>query len=81
MAAIAQTAPHREPEPTYAEVNRDIIKTLDPPGKGWFMGMAVILTGLAIGGYAWSRQLKYGLGVTGYTPPIFWGTYITTFVF
>jgi len=81
MAAIAETVPHREPEPTYGDVNRDIIRTLDPPGKGWFMGMAVILTGLAIGGYAWSRQLKYGMGVTGYTPPIFWGTYITTFVF
>ena len=49
MAAIAQTTAPREAEPTYADVNRDIIKTLDPPGKGWFLGMAVILTGLAIG--------------------------------
>jgi len=81
MAAMATSAAPRQAEPTYADVNRDIIRTLDPPGRGWFVGMAVILIGLAIGGYSWSRQLKYGLGVTGYTPPIFWGTYITTFVF
>src|SRR4051812_9582458 len=67
--------------PTYGDVNRDIIKTLDPPGPGWFMGMAVIAVGLAMGGYAFAMQLKYGLGVSSYTPPIFWGTYITTFVF
>jgi len=83
MATMAHPAPApaRVPQPTYAEVNRDIIKTLDPPGRGWFLGMAIILSGLAFGGYCWGRQLKYGLGVTGYTPPIFWGTYITTFVF
>ena len=71
----------REAQPTYGDVNRDIIKTLDPPGLGWFLGMGVIFLGLAIGGFSFARQLKYGLGVTGYTPPIFWGTYITTFVF
>ncbi len=79
MATMARPTPAAEP--TYADVNRDIIRTLDPPGRGWFLGMAVILTGLAFGGFAWMRQLKYGIGVTNYTPPIFWGTYITTFVF
>ncbi|HEY2805898.1 MAG TPA: NrfD/PsrC family molybdoenzyme membrane anchor subunit [Gemmatimonadales bacterium] len=68
-------------EPTYAEVNRDIIRTLDPPGLGWFAAMGVVFVGLMIGGYCFAKQLKYGIGVTGYTPPIFWGTYITTFVF
>ncbi len=79
-ATVAPRAP-REALPTYAEVNRDIIKTLDPPGRGWFLGMGVILTGLLIGGLSWAYQLKLGIGVTNYTPPIFWGTYITTFVF
>ncbi|MFI5207293.1 MAG: NrfD/PsrC family molybdoenzyme membrane anchor subunit [Gemmatimonadales bacterium] len=71
----------RTAQPTWGDVNKDIIRTLEPPGRGWFIGMAVILTGLTIGGLSWMKQLKYGLGVTGYTPPIFWGTYITTFVF
>jgi molybdopterin-containing oxidoreductase family membrane subunit len=82
MATLAHPVPAGAlPEPTYADVNRDIIRTLEPPGRGWFLGMAVILTGLALGAFGWARQLKLGLGVTGYTPPIFWGTYITTFVF
>jgi molybdopterin-containing oxidoreductase family membrane subunit len=80
MATMAPPVPRQAP-PTYAEVNRDIIRTLDPPGKGWFLGMGIILTGLLIGGLAWAYQLKMGIGVTNYTPPIFWGTYITTFVF
>jgi Ni/Fe-hydrogenase subunit HybB-like protein len=80
MATLAQPVAYVA-EPTYADVNRDLIRTLDPPGKGWFAGMAVIVLGLAFGGFCFARQLRYGLGVSGYTPPIFWGTYITTFVF
>ena len=80
MATMAQPQPHAA-QPTYADVNRDIIKTLDPPGAGWLMGMGVIALGLAFGAFCFARQLKYGLGVSSYTPPIFWGTYITTFVF
>jgi molybdopterin-containing oxidoreductase family membrane subunit len=68
-------------EPTYADVNRDVIRTIEPPGRGWFMAMGVILSGLAFGAFCWARQLRWGVGVTGYTPPVFWGTYITTFVF
>ena len=80
MATLAAPL-HDLPAPTYAEVNRDIIATLAPPGKRWYAGMALILAGLAFGGLCWALQLKDGLGITGYTPPIFWGTYITTFVF
>jgi Ni/Fe-hydrogenase subunit HybB-like protein len=80
MGTMAPPQP-RAPQPTWGDVNRDIIKTLDPPGRGWFLGMAVIAVGLAMGGLSWMKQIKYGIGVTGYTPPIFWGTYITTFVF
>jgi molybdopterin-containing oxidoreductase family membrane subunit len=80
MASLAAPVPHL-PEPTYAEVNRDIIATLAPPGRRWFLGMGVVLAGLAFGAFCWAYQLRDGLGVTGYTPPIFWGSYITTFVF
>ncbi|MBI4543208.1 MAG: polysulfide reductase NrfD [Gemmatimonadetes bacterium] len=43
--------------------------------------MGVVLSGLGFGAYCWALQLKYGLGITGYEPPIFWGSYITNFVF
>ncbi|MBI1723085.1 MAG: polysulfide reductase NrfD [Gemmatimonadetes bacterium] len=83
MAAAAPPMPRGAPagEPTYGDVNRDIIKTLAPPGKRWFLGMAIVLSGLAFGAFCWALQLRAGIGVTNYMPPIFWGTYITTFVF
>jgi Ni/Fe-hydrogenase subunit HybB-like protein len=31
--------------------------------------------------FAWLRQLRYGLGVTGLNVPVYWGFYITNFVF
>lgn len=80
MATLA--APVAElPQPTYAEVNRDIVATLLPPNRKWLLGMGLVVLGVAFGGFCWAYQLKDGLGITGYTPPIFWGSYITTFVF
>ncbi len=80
MATLAAPVPEL-PEPTYAEVNRDIVATLLPPNRKWLLGMGLVVLGVAFGGFCWAYQLKDGLGITGYTPPIFWGSYITTFVF
>jgi molybdopterin-containing oxidoreductase family membrane subunit len=40
---------------------------------------AGLLTLLFFG--AWGYQLRYGIGVAGINRPVFWGLYITTFVF
>jgi len=41
-----------------------------------------ILVGLiAVGGYAYYQQWTFGLGVTGLNRPVYWGVYITNFVF
>ena len=54
-----------------------ILKT----GKGFYL-VALLLLAIALWGlYAYSVQLKYGLGVTGLNRPVFWGFYITNFVF
>ena len=68
-------------EPSYADVTRDIVATLRPPGRKYYVGLGLVLLGLAFGAVSWGWQLRYGLGVTGYQPPIFWGTYIACFVF
>jgi molybdopterin-containing oxidoreductase family membrane subunit len=84
MATLAAPVPEQAPveaPPTYAETTRDVVATLRPPGRKYVIGMACVLAGLAFGAFSWAWQLRYGLGVTGYTPPIFWGTYITCFVF
>ena len=54
-----------------------ILKT----GKGFYL-VALLLLAIALWGlFAYSLQLKYGLGVTGLNRPVFWGFYITNFVF
>jgi molybdopterin-containing oxidoreductase family membrane subunit len=66
---------------TYGVVTKDVLRPLFKPSTFYLAGIAVVLCMLAIGGYCWYQQLTWGLGVAGYTPPVFWGVYITTFVF
>ena len=80
MATLAQ--PERPAaRPTYAEVTRDIVATLGNPGRTWYIVFALVLVILAWGAGALLYQVRYGLGVAGYAPPVMWGVYITTFVF
>jgi molybdopterin-containing oxidoreductase family membrane subunit len=56
---------------------RPILET----GKGFYWLVAVLAL-LGFGGLgAWILQLYFGLGVTGLNWPVFWGIYITNFVF
>ncbi len=66
---------------TYGEVTRDILRPLFKPSMAYWSMLGVCLVALAYGGFCWLTQLTYGLGVAGYAPPVFWGVYITTFVF
>ncbi len=50
-----------------------------PPAFWWTAGFFAILLGAGI--YAYFQQLNYGLGMTGLNRPIYWGVYITNFVF
>ena len=66
---------------TYSQVNRDLLKTMEPPGKVYYAILALDLLVLAWGIYAWTYQLRTGMGVTGLNNPVGWGIYIATFVF
>ena len=83
MGTVAEqvTAGAASTDPTYADVTRDVVATLRPPGRRYYIGLGFVLAGLAFGAFSWGWQLRFGLGVTGYQPPIFWGTYIACFVF
>ncbi len=50
-------------------------------GKGFYFGFAMLSLVALFAAFAYFRQFKYGLGVTGLNSPIFWGVYITNFVF
>src|SRR2546428_5433786 len=67
--AEAPTPPSRV---TYDFVTRAIARTLGNPGKGYYalLGSAVGL--LAIGIVCLLLLLRYGLGLAGYSHPVYW---------
>jgi molybdopterin-containing oxidoreductase family membrane subunit len=67
--------------PTYGEITRDIVATLGRPGRTWYVVFGLVLAVLGWGIFALLYQIRFGLGVAGYAPPVQWGVYITTFVF
>ncbi len=65
----------------YEDVNRDILKVLSRPGKGWWVLFSIAVAGVGLFLTSWFFQIYKGLGVTGLNAPVGWGVYITTFVF
>src|SRR4030095_16981152 len=68
-------------EPTFADVNRDVLATLRPPGNTYFAWMCVVALILTCGILAWTYQIFFGMGAAGKRTPQMWAMYITTFVF
>ncbi|MBI1746503.1 MAG: polysulfide reductase NrfD [Acidobacteria bacterium] len=50
-------------------------------GTAFYLVVATLLAVAGWGFYAWTRQLEEGLCVTGLNRPVYWGFYITNFVF
>ena len=69
------------PAPSFADVTRDVVRTLGPPGRAYFAWMSVFSLVLAAGIVAWTVQIWKGLGTAGLRVPQFWALYITAFVF
>ena len=65
----------------YETVDKDILKTLEPPGVAWLLLLLTAISLVVVGGLCWHHQILHGLGVGGITHPIMWGVYITDFVF
>jgi molybdopterin-containing oxidoreductase family membrane subunit len=69
------------PKVTYSKVTNDILKPMFNSSVGYLSLLGFAAAILLWGGYCWYYQLTHGLGAAGYQPPVFWGVYITTFVF
>jgi Ni/Fe-hydrogenase subunit HybB-like protein len=74
----AQTHPDIK---SFSQVNRDILRILSRPGKGWWILFLLSLGGVGLFFGAWGRVIVQGIGVTGLISPVGWGVLITTFVF
>src|SRR5262249_7958816 len=69
------------PQPTWADVNRDVYRTLITAGNTYFAWMVLVALILAAGVFAWGNQIWLGLGLAGIRTPQMWALYITNFVF
>jgi Ni/Fe-hydrogenase subunit HybB-like protein len=65
------------------ELGKDevLIEHVRRTGKGFYITLSTLVALTLWGIYAYLTQYRYGLGVTGLSRQIFWGVYITNFVF
>ncbi len=78
---MSATGPSQAGAPTFADVNRDVLRTLEPPGPLYFGWMCVVGLTLTAGILAWTYQIFIGMGAAGKRTPTMWAMYITSFVF
>jgi len=58
-----------------------ILKPLVSTSRNFFIVVFILAGIILFGVIAWVLQLRRGLGLTGLNQPVFWGFYITNFVF
>lgn len=66
---------------TYSQVDQDILRAMEAPGRRYYIVFLLNFLVLAWGGFAWWHQIDRGMGVSGLMHPVMWGIYITNFVF
>ncbi len=58
-----------------------LLKPIEQSGAGFRVATSLLLLVILTGWVFFSRQLLYGMGVTGLNQPVVWGFYIVNFVF
>ena len=71
----------QSPTPTFREVDRNVLRVMEMPGRAYWIWVAFCFSLVGCGAYAWIHQIYAGLGVTGLRQPVMWAIYITNFVF
>jgi Ni/Fe-hydrogenase subunit HybB-like protein len=70
-----------KPRRDATELDMRLIEPIERTGaRFWIFAGTLLAIGLW-GGFAWWTQLRRGLSVTGLNLPVYWGLYITNFVF
>ncbi len=58
-----------------------LLRPITHTGPRFYVTVAILLGITGLGVYAYLEQFNRGLGVTGLNRPVYWGFYITNFVF
>ncbi|MGO9589987.1 MAG: NrfD/PsrC family molybdoenzyme membrane anchor subunit [Candidatus Acidiferrales bacterium] len=69
--------PARTPE----QINEDLMRPLQGVSARYLVILAFFVAIVLAGFFAWGWQVNHGIGVSGLRRPVFWGFYITNFVF
>lgn len=64
-----------------SDIRAKLLKPIFSVSRGYLILVVVSLTLIVAGLSAWIYQLVFGLGVTGLNQRVFWGIYISNFIF
>lgn len=67
----------------YIDLKEDeiLLNPIRKSGKPFYFTLSILLIVILWAAFAYIHQYRNGLGVTGLARPVFWGVYITNFVF
>ncbi|RMG55555.1 MAG: polysulfide reductase [Acidobacteria bacterium] len=68
-------------EREHNEADAKLFAPMLETGRPFYLTVGVLSALVLWGIYAWLTQYRWGLGVTGLNRPVYWGFYITNFVF
>jgi len=74
MTSLSQAAQHQQ-------INDDLLRPLASPTWRFYASVALPAVFVVCGAVAWWYQINYGIGNSGLDWPVYWGFYITNFVF
>ena len=63
------------------ELNEHMLGPMKKTGPVFWISLAILGAIFFWGLYAWAYQIRWGFGVAGINRPVYWGMYISTFVF
>jgi len=63
------------------QIEDSLLRHVEQTGPAFYVVVASLLACIAVGGFYWSRQLESGLGVASMNAPVYWGLYITNYIF
>ena len=68
-------------EASISDVNDGILVNLRKPHPSFYVAWGISIICLLIGAVCWGLQIAFGMGLSGLNSPVYWGVYITNFVF
>lgn len=66
---------------TISDVNDGILVSLEKPHPMFYAAWGLSAALVALGIACWAYQIAVGMGMAGLNSPVYWGVYITNFVF